>query len=165
MTPSRIHRTRPLLSPTDLPSALGPTPASSLRLAHYASPCGGLTCVAVMPPPAGGCVFLIGRNTSSATNLIVGLTAAAPNRPAPGTVPRGNALVTRALHYLLSSAMLPQIVHCPRATSSRAARSAPAPRQQASHSRIDVDAPTERKTIQSGTRPGRPLAHTESSQN
>ena len=83
-----------------------------------------------MPPPAGGCVFLIGRNTSSVTSLIMGLAAAAPNRPAPGSVPGkqctsydSNALVTRALHYLLSSAMLPQIVHCPRATSSRAARS------------------------------------------
>ena len=64
------------------------------------------------------------------TSLIMGLAAAAPNRPAPGSVPGkqctsydSNALVTRALHYLLSSAMLPQIVHCPRTTSSRADRS------------------------------------------
>ena len=45
-----------------------------------------------------------------------------------------NALVTKAWHYLLSSAMLRQIVHCPRATSSRAAGSDPTPLQQASHS-------------------------------
>lgn len=80
------------------PRPLHRAPASSLRLAHYASPCGGLTCVAVMPPPAGCCVFLIGRNTSSVTSVIVGLTAAAPNRPAPGAVPGGNALVTTAMH-------------------------------------------------------------------
>lgn len=73
-----------------------------------------------------------------------------PNRPTSGAAPGqqctsydSNALVTRALHYLLSSAMRPQIVHCPRATSSGAARSTPAPRQQASHSRIDVDAPSQ----------------------
>lgn len=49
-------------------------------------------------PTCRGCVFPIGWNTSSATSLIVGLTAAAPNRPAPGAVPGGNALVTTAMH-------------------------------------------------------------------
>ena len=85
-----------------------------------------------------------------------GASAGRPNRPAPGAVPGqqctsydSNALVTRALHCLLSSAVLRQMVHCPRATSSRAARSGPTPLQQAAHSRIDVDAPqgTEDRSI------------------
>lgn len=66
-----------------------------------------------------GCVFPIGCNASSVASLITGLQ----RTPQPTSTRRdarrqctsydSNALVTRALHYLLSSAMLPQIVHYP----------------------------------------------------
>ena len=98
LPPSRVHRTRPLLSPRDLPSSSPPRPCLV--------PPPGARCLTMwrldMPshysPTCRGCVFPIGWNTSSATSLIVGLTAAAPNRPAPGAVPGGNALVTTAMH-------------------------------------------------------------------
>lgn len=80
------------------PRPLHRAPASSLRLAHYASPCGGLTCVAVMPPPAGCCVFLIGRNTSSVTSVIVGLATDTPTDQPQARRPGSNALVTTAMH-------------------------------------------------------------------
>lgn len=57
-------------------------------------------------------MFLIGRNTSSVTSLIVGLGPA---------------------RHIFSEPPIP---------------------------RIDVDATIKRKIVQSGTRPGRPLAHT-----
>ena len=171
MPPSRVHRTRPLLSPTDLPLARSrpprPRPSAWRTMprhveARHAALCSHLQGLHILDRVE----HLIGNKSHR------GDSNGRPNRTAPGAVPRqqctsygSNALVAKALHCLLSSAMLRQIVHCPRATSSRAARSARRLFGKPPIPLINVDAPITRKTVQSGTRPGRPLAQTKPSQN
>ena len=137
MPPSRVHRTRPLLSPTDLPLVRSrpprPRPSAWRTMprhveARHAALCSHLQGLHILDRVE----HLIGNKSHR------GDSNGRPNRTAPGAVPRqqctsygSNALVAKALHCLLSSAMLRQIVHCPRATSSRAARSDPTPLQQA----------------------------------